>query len=34
VDAIIGETSTAAWFMKGRLFPEDYAARLLMAPAK
>ncbi len=34
VDAIIAKASTAASFMKGRLFPEDYTARLLMAPAK
>ena len=33
VDAIIAKTSTAASLMKGRLFPEDYTARLLM-PAK
>ena len=34
VDAIIAKASTAASLMKGRLFPEDYTARLLMAPAK
>jgi hypothetical protein len=34
VDAIIGKAPAAAALMTGRLFPEDFAARLLAAPAK
>ncbi len=34
VDAIIRDSLTAAPYMKKRLFPEDYAARMLMAPPK
>jgi hypothetical protein len=34
VDAIVGKATTTAALMKGRLFPEDFAARLLAAPAK
>ncbi len=34
VDAIIGKAPAAATLMKGRLFPEDFAARLLIAPAQ
>jgi hypothetical protein len=34
VDAILGNAPAAAALMKARLFPEDFAARLLVAPAK
>jgi hypothetical protein len=34
VDAILGRSPAAAALMKGRLFPEDFAVRLLIAPAR
>lgn len=34
VDVILGKAPAAATLMKGRLFPEDFAARLLAAPGK
>jgi hypothetical protein len=34
VDAILAKSSTAAALMKVRLFPEEYTARLMMAPAR